>query len=476
MAHLFVAHNRIKDPAITAQFHRLITLATLVLWLCAASFLPAHAAPRPKPPKAKPAAAHARKGRATIVIDDTWQFAVDPNKVGIDANWQMSVPTSANAKDLPIPALWTSSAAPGYSGGAWYWRTFKMPADWKGQTIRIRFNAVAESARVWLNGTLLGEHAGGGTPFEFIVTSSAKIGQDNLLAVRVEGDARHGAGIWQGVEVMAHDEAYVEQQFVSADQFGRISTDVSIRNTSKSEGDATLDCRVVTISGATREVKKSNQNLHVTPNENFTNFLASVRGSDLHLWDLNNPFSYGFQLAFRQDKDVLDTDEAQFGFRSFGLKDGGITLNGEALTLSALAPHLDLPVVIAISDDTERARDMLQRAKQAGVTVLYLEAANPEMLRVADTVGMLIVESPRRWLPSGARYEEMHDLVLRDRNHPCILAWAPGQCSDQFARSLQQLDPTRFLLTGDSAKKLWAPGKTAPESGPLPAGLIPVGG
>ena len=44
---------------------------------------------------------------------------------------------------------------------------------------------VYSGAEVWLNGTRVGSHEGGFSPFEIDVTSAAHIGGDNLLAVKV---------------------------------------------------------------------------------------------------------------------------------------------------------------------------------------------------------------------------------------------------------------------------------------------------
>lgn len=428
----------------------------------------------PKPPKVKSTTAPpARKGRATLVIDGIWKFAVDHGAGPADPGRSLNIPP--DARETVIPSLWTSSAAPNYSGAAWYWRVFAIPAEWKGQTIRVRFHAVADEATVWLNGTLLGSHNDGATPFEFNITKTASIGKDNLIAVRVQGSAKRGAGIWQGVEVLAHDEAYIDDVYTQADAFGRITAEIRMLNTSQVEGDATLDTHVATISEPIRQVQKSNQNVHLVPRENLTSFLTSVHGKDLQLWTPDTPVVYGFDLIFRQDKDLLDRYERQFGFRSFGLKAGHITLNGNEIALSAIAPKLDLPVVIATSDDVEKARDMLQRAKRVGVSVIYLAAPPDEMLRLADVTGMLIVEGPRPGLSAAQRDIEMRELVLRDRSHPSVLAWNAGACSDAFARELRLLDSTRFLLNeSNDGHKLWAPGRNAPETGPLPDGLQPV--
>jgi beta-galactosidase/beta-glucuronidase len=452
----------------------LLHLSAMTVVCCSVALNTASSQERPrkgKPPPTTPALA--RKGRATIVIDGTWQFATDSDRQGKESGWFRAKPAAAT--DTSIPALWSSSAAPGYTGTAWYWRAFAVPADWKGQTVRIVFNAVAETASVWLNGEALGDHTGGATPFEFNVTKSIKIGQNNLLAVRVDGDVKRGAGIWQGVQVVSHDEAYIQQVFVAADAFGSISADISLLNTSTVEGDAELDCVVSTVTGKKPEVRKSNQNLHLTPNLNVTNFITSIGKKDLTRWALDSPFIYAYELIFRQAKDILDTEDVHFGCRSFGMKDDQITLNGAPLSLVAMAPRIELPVVIATTDDTDKMRALLTKAKAAGVTILYLDAPNPATLELADSLGLLIIEGSRPGLTRAQGEAEMRSLVLRDRNHPSILGWNVGDCTADYARELRQLDETRFLLTGVGSNiSLWAPRKDAPESGALPTGLMPL--
>jgi beta-galactosidase/beta-glucuronidase len=73
-----------------------------------------------------------------------------------------------------------------YEGLAWYRRTFTVPPESQNAHLRLRFEAVFYLARVWLNGQYLGQHEGGYTPFEFDVTSVAKVGEKNFIAVQVD--------------------------------------------------------------------------------------------------------------------------------------------------------------------------------------------------------------------------------------------------------------------------------------------------
>ena len=68
---------------------------------------------------------------------------------------------------------WESIAVPGTvnpppdgeEGGAWYRRAFDVPRAWVGRSVTVRFASANYVADVWLNGTWIGYHEGGSTPF-----------------------------------------------------------------------------------------------------------------------------------------------------------------------------------------------------------------------------------------------------------------------------------------------------------------------
>lgn len=459
------------------RLFRICCLALLLVSLCLSAHRASAQTPQEQPPKpprnGKKGApkTQARVGRAIHTLDGTWHFLTDPDNKGVKNGWGQNMP--ASTQEITVPSLWDTKAAPNYKGVAWYWKSFTVPISWMGQTIRLRFAAVSESAQVWLNGVKLGDHVGGATPFEFNVTHDMKIGQVNLVAVRVEGDAKQGAGIWEGVDVASHDEAYLSDAYPTGDAFGRLTVAIRLLNTSKVEGDATLDVRIVTQDTPPHVIKQSVQYLHVTPGENLTSFLVSIGGRDLTLWTPENPRLYAFQMVFRQDKDILDTAEAVFGFRTFGLNGSDITLNGEKLTLTPGAPLLASPLVLGSPDDAQRAREALERVKRTGVNLIYLNAPPAPLLRLADQVGLLVIEGTRPNLTPQAHLDEIRALVQRDRSHACILGWDLGEVDSGVIQTIRQLDTTRFLLTGSaSARTLYAPERSDPSPTPLPQGLV----
>lgn len=412
-----------------------------------------------------------RKGRQTLVLDGTWKFLTDPQGSGETAGRQRSIPT--NAADTAVPDRWSTVAAPGYNGQAWYWREVDIPPTWKGQTIRLCFGAAANSATVWVNGDLQGEHAGSVTPFDLNITKSAKIGARNLIAVRVQGEAKSGAGLWQGVRMVSHDEAYIDDCFAQTDGIGHVNAIVAFLNTSQNSGDAELMGRISTSSGASKDIRNSTIQLHLTPGRNLATLLLTLKGKPLHLWTPASPTLYYLQLRFMQAKDILDTQETAFGFREFGVKDGQVTLNGESVSLVSAPRSGQLPVTVTTAD-TDRAREALRRLKAGGVNTIHLEAPPAGLLRLADEEGLLVVESARPHRDPARSLEELHALIVRDRSHPSVIAWDLHAADNAVAKEIRQMDPTRFLLAGlPGSVKLWLPNQNEATSAAIPPGLTP---
>jgi beta-galactosidase len=439
------------------------------LVFCILVLIAANAWAGPPKKKNKP---NERHGRDMQVIDGAWQTLAAPATGAQTEGWERDVPKGA-AETL-VPSLQDPKTADTIKTPVWYWRRFDIPADWRGQAIRLRFEAVAENAQVWLNGQKLGEHAGGATPFEFTVTQTAHIGASNLLALRVMG-GKWGTGLWQGVLLMAHDEAYLGDCFPQADAQGHVTASLDFLNTSKTAGDATLDARIASSKEPERAVQKTYQNLHVTPGRNTTSLLTSVGKKQLVVWSPDTPALYILQLIFRQEKDVLDTQQTAFGFREWDYKNGAVTLNGTPLTLKSLDYPTTRPTVIASVDDEGRLRAALRHLKENGVVLLHVNAPPPALLRLADEEGLLIVEGARTGQSRERAGEELRALVLRDRAHPSILGWNLFDADTVTTTALRALDPTRFLLVGTGTNRtLWPPNQNAPVSGSLPSGLLPT--
>src|SRR5271157_2163669 len=130
-----------------------------------------------------------------------------------------------------VPHTWQiEEALADYRGVAWYARAFTLKPEWQGSCVRIEFEAVFHSARVWVNGELAGEHLHKPyTAFTVDVTRLVKWDQPNAIVVRVDNrfdehmlprgrssDWAHDGGIYRPVQLIITPKTYIERIGIDA--------------------------------------------------------------------------------------------------------------------------------------------------------------------------------------------------------------------------------------------------------------------
>ena len=137
-------------------------------------------------------------GRIAAKLPEVWDFATDEKGVGVAQGWHRAdVATNGWRAIGTMQTCWADEGMPWYQGDAWYRATFVVPAEFKGQDLRLWFGGFDENVDVYLNGQHLGEKKGFATPREFEgVAGHIQFDKHNTIAVRVSagGLAEIGTG------------------------------------------------------------------------------------------------------------------------------------------------------------------------------------------------------------------------------------------------------------------------------------------
>src|SRR3954466_10432011 len=151
-----------------------VRIRSLILFALVLSVAgPARAATVP----AETARYHEGPAHRYLLNGDDWQMRRDGRKA-----WsRVSVPNAWNARD-------TSNAS--MAGGVvWYRKDFAAPGGPAAAWL-LHFDNVRYRATVWLNGKLVGGHAGAYLPWELRVRGLKRGGAVNRLLVRVDNNTR----------------------------------------------------------------------------------------------------------------------------------------------------------------------------------------------------------------------------------------------------------------------------------------------
>ncbi|NIS79261.1 MAG: hypothetical protein GTO14_03365 [Anaerolineales bacterium] len=430
-------------------------------------------------------------------LSGDWRFGVDRDNVGEQEEWFSPGYVASDWLLVEVPHTWNvMEAYRDYVGISWYRRDFTPEADISGAHIRLHFDAVYYKATVWLNGTLLGEHEGGYTPFEFDVSDLVVAESQNALIVKVDNYRKSDrvpddvfdwwpyGGIVRNVTLIVTSRTYIDQQFIStvpnitgwneADE-ASVSTSVSVRNTSADRLEGFLRATVIdddtgsTVFDAPQEIR-----INVPAGESVEITLNAVIPSP-KLWHFDNPNLYIWDTTLLDNKGrVLHSRQDTFGARLIELINGHFILNGEPVRLVGMSRHVDSPqyglaeplsFMVADYDDMKRLNMVFSRP------VHYPQ--DETVYDYCDRNGILLIPEIPAWQidrlwsrdTQETAAQQLTEMIIASFNHPSIWAWSVGNELDSntprgreyvslMVSLAHELDPTRPV--GFASYQLWS--------------------
>jgi beta-glucuronidase len=463
--------------------------AVVATWAVCVLVIPAAASQLAVQP---PAAA-----RTTIELGGEWRFALDPTVEGEEDRWFAGDLNETRWERVNVPHCWPVDPRYQYTGRAWYRRTFPSPDNLGGSHVRLEFGAVFARARVWLNGTLLGAHEGGYTPFGFDVTRALAVGTPNILALEVDSGwstttmpgARPGTeptarlypwwdygGIVRPVMLVVSPAVYVQKQRIAATpdlERGTAALDATVwvRNTTAQPATSRLRLTLARLDG-NREIPVPLPSgpwqapADTPPGETKAVTLKTTLPRDaVRLWDLDRPTLYQLRAELTTESAGVDAHAATFGIRRFEVKGTELHLNGRPVRLGGANRPSDDPKFGLVEPIEVVERD-LEMMKAAGMELQRISHYAPPsvLLDLADRLGLLIVGEAGNWQLQPPQMDDpamradferqMREMVERDWNHPSVVAWSVGneyasetpagvRWTKDMAAYVRTIDPTR---------------------------------
>lgn len=446
-------------------------------------------------------------GRTTFSLNGQWEYIVDPydngyynyhlvphTREGYFANripenkWDRIEYRFSADHFLQVPGDWNTQTDELclYEGSVWYKKDFDYVLE-KGNRLFVYFGAVNYRCNVYFNGTPLGEHVGGFTPFNFEITDQVRE-TDNFLVLRVnnmrtpEGiptintDWWNYGGITRRVLLIETPGTFVQDYFIQLEKGSdsRIAGWIQLHGPDRAS--RTVSIRIpeldVQKEFLTDEAGRVEVSMHAFP----------------ELWEPAHPKLYDVTIESGEDR-ITD----RIGFRSIESTEDEILLNGKPVFLRGICIHEEAPLRGGRANRPEDAEILLQWAREMGCNFVRLAhyPHNEFMTRLADQKGILVwSEIPVYWTvefdnpDSYANAEnQLTENVTRDKNRASVILWSIAnetpvhESRNRFLRNLaektRQMDPTR-LITAASDKSS-ADGYNYRISDPLCAHLDVIG-
>lgn len=374
---------------------------------------------------------------------------------------------SSTAQTVNLPHDWDIYAGPNPgkgatgTGGGWYEggigeykKVFTLPSSRStlhsslsnpnssrftlhSSLFKLHFEGVYQKAEVFINGQKAGQHDYGYTPFTVDITPYLYIEKANEVLVRVNNSEQpncrwySGSGIYRHVWLEMMPKVHIAENgiFVTTDlatdgvQKAKIDVKVTVENEDKVPHTATV------------KVEKQEQTVSLNAGERKDIDFSYIIDHP-HLWSPNDPYLYSALVSLNREQQ----EAVSFGIRRIQYDaHRGFMLNGKPLLLNGACLHHDDGVLGAMAFDAAEIRKVRQM-KEAGFNLIRT-SHNPTsraFLDACDSIGMLVIgEAFDGWREAKNPHDystlfdthyrdDIHAMVLRDRNHPCIISWSIG--------------------------------------------------
>ncbi|MFI1504127.1 glycoside hydrolase family 2 TIM barrel-domain containing protein [Streptomyces sp. NPDC020597] len=392
-----------------------------------------------------------------------WYASSDAKSLSLNGRWRLRVSATADAEDdafaeegydaqdwaeVTVPGHWVLQGdgvfgSPIYTNHLYpfpvdpprvptenptgdHRRVFDLPEGWPDLSeggFVLRFDGVESCARLWLNGTDLGEFKGSRLPHEFAVGHLLKQ-RGNVLAVRVhqwsagsyleDQDQWWLPGIFRDVTLLHRPVGSVLDFFVHA-SYDHVTGEGALRV------DSDVDGRVV------------------VPALGIDTATGETVTTPVRPWTAETPTLYDGELVTEGERVPL-----RIGFRTVELADGLIKVNGRPILFKGVNRHEWHPETgRALDLETMRADVLLMKRHNVNAVRTSHYPPHPAFLDLCDEYGLWVIDEcdlethgfveqdwrdnpvdDERWTP--ALLDRAARMVERDKNHPSVVIWSLG--------------------------------------------------
>ena len=405
-----------------------------------------------------------QSGREVFDFNVGWRF-VKGNVSGAekvdfdDSRWDV-VSTPHTVQLMPAEA----SGSRNYQGPAWYRKHFSVDQSLEGKLVNVYFEAAMGRSIVYLNGQKVLEHLGGYLPFSIELTQyGVKPGEKCVIAVFVDNSddksyppgkpqatldfAYHG-GIYRDVWLVATSKVHITDPnkvdktagggvFVQYGEINdkkaeiEISTDVA----NKLANSQSVTIKQQLIDQAGKVIKQTSSKFTLRKGEE-KQITQKITVANPNLWTPDAPYLYkvATQVVGSNGKS-LDGGITRIGIRKaeFRGKDG-FWLNGKlADKLIGGNRHQDFAYVGNAVPNSQHWKDA-KKLRDAGCRIIRVAhyPQDPSFMDACDELGMFVIVATPGWQfwnkdPHFAEliYEDIRNMIRRDRNHTSVLMWEP---------------------------------------------------
>lgn len=405
-------------------------------------------------------------------------------EITVPGHWQLQGHGRPHYTNVNYPFPCDPPHVPSENPTGCYRREFDLPEAWAGRQIVLHFAGVDCMFYVYVNGQEVGLSKGSRLPAEFDITEFLLPGR-NVLAVKVlqwadssyieDQDMWWLSGIFRDVYLLALPKAAIWDYEVRTElddscQDARLRVRVTLRNFGeKAVTGMGVKVRLLDAQGGSvlKRTLKGKADIDGGSQAEVA-FTAAIENP--RKWSAEAPYLYTLVIrSLGADGNPIEHVAARVGFRRVEKRGNVFLVNGAAVKLKGVNRHdVDAEYGRAVPYE-HMLQDVLLMKRHNINTVRTSHYPNdPRFLDLCDFYGLYVIDEcdlechgmvlVGRWNElsdspewTGAYTDRMRRMVMRDRNHACIVLWSLGNEAGigrnqrAMAELARAIDPTRMI-------------------------------
>ena len=367
-----------------------------------------------------------------------------------------------------------------------YFQIFEIPPEFKGLRVFLDFDGVMVGATPTLNGHKFPKHLGGYLPSRYELTDYLKEGYDNRLFLEVDSrwsnvppegapigprrvDYLEVGGIYRDVRLHAVPTIYIRDVFAKPVKVLDNDRHIEVTCTLDAGAASQKSLRVrAELMRDGKVVTRAEENVSIDKPGDSEVKLTLANLGNVALWHVDSPNLYQVITTLLVDGKPVHDYATRIGLREAHFELDGFFLNGKRLQIFGLNRHEVFPYVGYAMPARVMRRDahILRHDFNCNMVRCSHYPQHEAFLDACDELGLMVWEEVPGWgyLGDDAWKEllvrDVHDMIVRDRNHPAIIIW--GTRANESAN-----DAPLYTRTKALAKSL---DDSRPSSGSMTSG------
>ncbi len=385
-------------------------------------------------------------------LNGEWRFQFDDDNLGLKEKWYEKGNFTSH---IIVPYAYQTQLSQvniqDIHEVVWYSKEIEFEENTLRDRVILHFGAIDYTSDIWVNGQHMITHEGGHVSFKVDITDAIKREGSNLIVVRAQDytydlELPRGkqywkntsesifytriTGIWQTVWIETVPQTYLEKVWITSDLDKKtVKFEFEVEGTEEIEIAIQIALKDKRLTEDRVKIKNNRAKREIWLDQQIT---LDWNHQESWAWSPENPVLFDVKFTTLVDGKPVDDVASYFAMRKVSIQNGKFMLNNRPYYQKMLLDQGYWKESLLTAPTDEHFVTDIKLCKEMGFNGVrkHQKIEDPRFLYWADKLGLLV------WGESASAYvysrkyatrmvKEWMEMIERDYNHPCIVAWTP---------------------------------------------------